>query len=155
IVMLLFFSAVEIVETRSEMGPASTIRIANSPRDAVDVIKNRKQAFAGDAELLCDRQSDFERYLKLLNNVRTFFAHNYRERRLLARDVRPGTAEDSKNLQAFAALDQSKVQLVYDRERGTYSVYSLSNEQKIAFCFYGDDEAAAAATAGAGVIESG
>ena len=138
LVLLLFFSAVEIIETQSEKGPVNTIRIANSPREAVDVIRNRTAGFAGTEPLLCDRQSDFERYLKLLNNVRTFFAHNYRERRLLARDLKPGTAEDSKNLQAFAALDQSKVQLVFDRERGTYSVYSLSTDQKIAFCFYGE-----------------
>ena len=35
IVLLLFFSAVEIVETRSEKGPVRTIRIMNSPRDAI------------------------------------------------------------------------------------------------------------------------
>jgi hypothetical protein len=155
--LLLFFSAVEITETRSEKGPANTIRITNSPRDAVDVIRNRKQGFAGEEALLCDRQSDFERYLKLLNRVKTFFAHNYRERRLLARDVKPGYADDSRNLQAFAALDQTKVQLVYDRERDSYSVYALSSEQKIAFCFYGeaDEGAAATSTPELGVIESG
>jgi len=156
LVMLLFFSAVEIIETQSEMGPVNTIRISNSPRDAADIIRNRKLPFAGAEPLLCDRQSDFERYLKLINNVRTFFANNYRERRLLARDLKPGDAHDSKNLQAFAALDQSKVQLVFDREAGTYSVYSLSNEQKIAFCFYGEAESAAVSTSGdVGVMEMG
>ena len=94
--------------------------------------------FRGADELRCDTQSDFERYLKLLNTLRTFFAHTYRERRLLARGVTAGTADDSKNLQAFAALDQTKVQLVYDRERGTYSLYALSTDQKVAFCFYDD-----------------
>ena len=144
IVLLLFFSAVEIIETRSEAGPVRTIKIMNSPREAADIIKTRKQAFGGPDELRCDIQSDFERYLKLLNTLRTFFANNYRERRLLARDLQPGAAEDSKNLQAFAALDQSKVQLVYDRDRGTYSLYSLSADQKIAFCFYDDYQVAAA-----------
>jgi hypothetical protein len=155
--LLLFFSAVEITETQSEKGPVSTIRINNSPRDAVDIIKARTQAFTGPEAILCDRQSDFERYLKLLNRVKTFFAHSYRERRLIARDLNPGSKEDSKNLQAFAALDQSKMQLVLDRERGTYNVWSLSTEQKVAFCFYGDADAAAATTASAelGVIESG
>jgi hypothetical protein len=138
IVLLLFFSAVEIIETRSANGPVNTIRVTNSPRDAVEVIKRRKQVFRGTDELRCDTQSDFERYLKLLNTLRTFFAHSYRERRLLARGVAPGMADDSKNLQAFAALDQSKVQLVYDRERGTYSLYALSTDQKVAFCFYDD-----------------
>ena len=155
--LLLFFSAVEITETQSEKGAVNTIRIANAPREAADVIRNRKQGFAGNEALLCDRQSDFERYLKLLNNVRTFFAHGYRERRLLARDLTPGTAADSRNLQAFAALDQTKVQLVYDSKRGTYSLYSLAGDQKIAFCFYGEAEASAAAstTGDLGVIESG
>ena len=49
--------------------------------------------------------------------MRTFFAHTYRERRLLARGMKPGPEKDSKNLQAFAALDQTKVQLVFDKGR--------------------------------------
>jgi hypothetical protein len=121
----------------------------------VDIIKARKQAFAGPEALLCDRQSDFERYLKLLNKVRTFFAHNYRERRLLVRGLRPGAPDDSRNLQAFAKLDQSKVQLVYDRERGNYNVYSLSNEQKVAFCFYDPARSAGPASAQYEFIDSG
>ena len=137
IALLLFFSAVEIIETRSEKGPVNTIRVSNSPREAADIIKARKQNEDND-ELRCDTQSDFERYLKLFNSLRTFFAHTYRERRLLARDLNPGVAGDNKNLQAFAALDQSKVQLSYDRERGTYSLHSLSTEQKVAFCFLDD-----------------
>ena len=155
IVLLLFFSAVEIIETHSENGPVSTIRIANSPREAVDIIKNRTQAFTGTEALLCDTQSDFERYLKLLNKVKTFFAHNYRERRLLARGLSPGEAGDNKNLQTLAALDQTKMQLVYDRERGTYSLYSLASEQKVAFCFYDDAQPAGPASAQYEFIESG
>ena len=34
-------AAAEIVETRSENGPVTTIRIMNSPRDAVDIITRR------------------------------------------------------------------------------------------------------------------
>jgi len=154
IVLLLFFSAVEIVETRSEKGPVNTIRIMNSPRDAIDVIKQRREP-AGSDELRCDTQSDFERYLKLLNTLRTFFAHSFRERRLIARDVSPGAPDDSKNLQKFAALDQTKMQLVFDRERRTYSLYSLSSEQKIAFCFYDDVQLARATSAQYEVIDSG
>ncbi len=155
IALLLFFSAVEIIETRSEHGPVHTIRIANAPREAAEIIKRRKVAFGGPDALKCDSQSDFERYLKLFNTLRTFFAASYRERRLLARDVKPGEAQDSKNLQAFAALDQSKVQMVYDRERGTYSLYALSNEQKIAFCFYDDARAAGGPSGQYESIDSG
>ncbi|MCC7486685.1 MAG: hypothetical protein IT529_17065 [Burkholderiales bacterium] len=155
IALLLFFSAVEIIETRSEKGPVSTIRIANAPREAIEVIKRRTAAFTGTEELRCDSQSDFERYLKLFNTLRTFFATSYRERRLLARDLRPGDPNDSRNLQAFAALDQSRVQLQYDRERGTYSLFSLSNEQKVSFCFYDDEHALGGAVPQYEAIESG
>jgi len=84
IVLLLFFSAVEIVETRSESGPVNTIRVGNSPRDAVDILRARTHPFSGPEALKCDSQSDFERYLKLINVLKTFFAHSYRERRVLA-----------------------------------------------------------------------
>jgi hypothetical protein len=138
IVLLLFFSAAEVVETRSEKGPVRTVKIMNSPRDAIDVIWGRTGPFSGPEAFKCDVQSDFERYLKLLNLVRTFFAHTYRERRQLARGMNLDPEKDSKNLQAFAALDQTKVQLVYDKGLSAYSLYALSNEQKVAFCFYDD-----------------
>jgi len=142
IVLLLFFSAAEIVETRSEAGPINTIRIANSPRDAIDAIRSRKNAPAGPEALRCDTQSDFERYLKLLNTLKTFFAHSYKERRLLARGLNLDAEKDTKNLQGLAALDQTKIQLVYDRGRSAHSLYALSNEQKIAFCFYDENQSA-------------
>jgi len=135
IVLLLFFSSVEIVETRSEAGPVSTIRIRNSPRDALDVIRGRERAFAGPEELKCDIQSDFERYLKLINVLKTFFAHSYRERRVLARGLSLND-KDGRGLQSFAALDQSKIQLSYDKGSSAYNLYALSPEQKVAFCFY-------------------
>src|SRR5262249_60489916 len=65
IVLLLFFSAVEIVETRSEMGPASVIRIANAPREAAEIIKQRREAFGGAEKLRCGLETDFGRYLKV------------------------------------------------------------------------------------------
>jgi len=142
IALLLFFSAVEIIETRSAGGPARTIRIANSPREAAEAIKKRGQAFIGPEAMRCDMQSDFERYLKLFNALRTFFATTYRERRLLATNLKAADLHDSKNLQALAALDPNKVQLVHDPARGAYSLFSLSSEQKIAFCFYDDAQAA-------------
>ena len=54
IVLLFFFSAAEIVETRSEKGPVRTIKIMNSPRDAIDVIKDRKLPFSGPDAFKCD-----------------------------------------------------------------------------------------------------
>jgi hypothetical protein len=136
IALLLFFSAAEIVETRSEKGPVNTIKIVNSPREAIDTIKTRQSL--GSGELRCDTQSDFERYLKLINSLKTFFANSYRERRELAKGINLDIAKDSRNLQSFAALDQTKTQLVYDKGLAAYSLYALSPDQKIAFCFYED-----------------
>jgi len=155
IVLLLFFSAAEIVETRSEKGPVNTIKIMNSPRDAIDVIRGRKHGFSGPAALKCDTQSDFERYLKLLNLVRTFFANTFRERRLLAKGMNLDPEKDSKNLQNFAALDQTKVQLVYDKGLAAYSLYALSSEQKVAFCFYDDRTAPGLASPQYGMMQAG
>src|SRR5437868_2873043 len=59
IALLLFFSAAEIVETRAEGGPISTIRIMNSPRDAIDVIRARTAQLSATEALRCDAQSDF------------------------------------------------------------------------------------------------
>lgn len=136
IVLLLFFSAAEIVETVSEKGPINTIRIANSPREATDIIKARRQVFAGADALRCDTQSDFERYLKLVNTLKSFFAHTYRERRVLARGLNLDLEKDAKNLQSFASLDQNKIQLVYDRGLKAYNVFALSPDPKVAFCLF-------------------
>lgn len=143
IVLLMFFSAVELIETRSEKGPKNAIRIMNSPRDAIDVITARKQPFGGPDELKCDTQSDFERYLKLLNNLSTFFAHNYKERRLIASGLKFDVAWDSKILQDFATMDPNKAQLVYDTGRSAYNLYAISPEPKVAFCFFESDRSAA------------
>ena len=155
LVLLLFFSGVEIVERHSENGPATTIRIANSPRDAVDIIKARTTPFTGSEALLCDRQSDFERYLKLLNKVRTFFAHNYRERRLIAGSLKSRAEADGQVLQALTAVDSARIQVAHDRERATYSLYSVSGEQKVAFCFYDPARSTEPASAQYEFIESG
>ena len=155
IVLLLFFSSAEIVETQSENGPVNTIKIMNSPRDAIDVIRGRKQGFSGPEALKCDTQADFERYLKLLNLVRTFFANTFRERRLLARGMNLDPEKDSKNLQNFAALDQTKVQLVYDKGLSAYNLYALSSEQKVAFCFYDDRTSPGLPPSQYGILQAG
>jgi hypothetical protein len=45
--------------------------------------------------------------------------------------------KDSRNLQSFAALDQSKIQLVFDKGTRAYNLYALSPEPKVAFCLSG------------------
>ncbi|HSQ02659.1 MAG TPA: hypothetical protein VLN59_01415, partial [Burkholderiales bacterium] len=152
IVLLLFFSAAEIIETTSENGPINTIKVMNAPRDAVPIIRNR-QRVAEDEALRCDTQADFERYLKLLNALSTFFAHSYKERRVLASGLRLDQT-DSRSLQRFAALDQTKVQLVYDKGTSAYNLYALSPEPKVAFCFYENNESAEFINAGAAGVAS-
>lgn len=149
IVLLLFFSAAEIIETRAENAPATTIRIMNSPRDAADIITRRKAPFGGEESQRCDTQSDFERYLKLINALKTFFAHTYRERRLLASGLNLELDKDTRGLQSFAALDQNKIQLVYDKGVRAYNLYALSPEPKVAFCL----SESAATGAGVGDFE--
>jgi hypothetical protein len=136
IVLLLFFSAAELVETRSENGPVTTIRIMNSPRDAIDIITRRTSPVASEAQR-CDTQADFLRYLKLINSLKTFFAHSYRERRVLATGLNLELEKDSRSLQSFAALDQNKIQLVFDKGARAYNLYALSPEPKVAFCMSG------------------
>ena len=133
IVLLLFFSSAEIIETASPNGPRTSVRIMNSPREAVDVIMGRKVPAAGDLQR-CDTQSDFERYLKLINALKSFFAHSYRERRLLASGLNLEPEKDPRALQSFAALDQTKTQLVFDQGTRTYSLYAVSGDPRIAFC---------------------
>lgn len=133
IVLLLFFSAAEIIETRGEQEARVAIRIMNSPRDAVEAIRARTQSAPNDL-VRCDAQSDFERYLKLINSLRSFFAHSYRERRLLAGGLNLEPEKDSRAIQPFVALDQTKTQLIYDKGTRTYSLYTLSPDPKVAFC---------------------
>ena len=144
IVLLMFFSAAEIIETRSENGPRHTIKIMNSPRDAIDVITGRKQQASGADELRCDTQSDFERYLKLINTLTTFFANSYKERRLITKGLKFDLSKDGKILQDFATLDPTRAQLVYDTGQSSYNLYALSAEPRVAFCFHEGNESAAA-----------
>ena len=155
IVLLLFFSAAEIVETRQDSNRVRVIKIMNSPRDAIDVIKARKRPFTGPEALKCDTQSDFERYLKLLNAVRTFFANIYRERRILARNMKLDPKEDSRALARLAALDQSKIRLTFDKVSAEYSLYALSSEEKVAFCFFDERRPGRRLTPNYEVIQAG
>ena len=120
-----------------------------------DVITRRKDIFAGAEEHKCDTQSDFERYLKLINTLQTFFAHSYKERRLLASGLNLELEKDSRSLQSFASLDQSKIQLVYDKGARAYNLYALSPEPKVAFCLSDGGASAGRGVAGYEVIGAG
>jgi hypothetical protein len=145
IVLLLFFSSVEIIETDSKAAQRKRITIMNSPREAIEVIRNRKKALDLPTALRCDTQSDFERYLKLINSLKRFFANLYTERQTLAKGFKLDLITDTKGLQILATLDPAKVKLVYsknEKDEDIYSLYAMSNEQKAAFCYYQDDPSA-------------
>jgi hypothetical protein len=127
----------------------------NSPRDAADIVFRRKDLVSDAAENRCDTQSDFERYLKLINTLQTFFAHTYRERRLLAGGLNLEQEKDTRSLQSFAVLDQNKTQLIYDQGTRTYNLYSIAPDAKIAFCLSEGGAAAERGAAGYAVIAAG
>jgi hypothetical protein len=135
IVMLLFFSAADIVDTDAN-NVSRTIRVRNSPRDAIDSLKQQSMLRGGDLsdELLCDEQSDFQHYLKLINSLKTFTAHSATERRLLADHLALDAKGQMKDLNEIASLDPSKYQW-FRHADNTYSIYAISSEPKTALCF--------------------
>jgi len=99
--------------------------------------------------------SPTSRYLKLINTLKTFFAHTYRERRLLASGLNLEPDKDSRGLQSFAALDQNKIQLVLDKGARAYNVYALSPDPKVAFCLAETASSGANAAADFEVVAAG
>jgi hypothetical protein len=135
IVLLLFFSAADIVET-DDKGVAHTVRIKNSPREAAETLAEQSRLGAGAMPdpLRCDAQSDFQHYLKLIDSLRTFTAHSATERRLLAKNLTLDPKDNLKALETIAALDPTKFQ--WDRHTdNTYSIFAVSSEPKTALCF--------------------
>jgi hypothetical protein len=135
LVLLLFFSAADIVET-DDNGVTHTVRIKNSPREAADTLaqQSRLGAEAMPDALRCDAQSEFQHYLRLIDSLRTFTAHSATERRLLAKNLTLDPKDDLKALETIAALDPAKFQ--WDRHAdNTYSIFAVSAEPKTALCF--------------------
>jgi hypothetical protein len=138
IVLLLFFSAVDIVDVDTH----STIRIRNSPGDALEGMDQAASDSAGE-DLRCDLQSDFQHYLRFINTLTTFSANSYVERRKLAEGVqlqsdaagaKPGTDGAIKDLATIAGLDPTKFQWVRDADKNAYTIYAISSEPKTALC---------------------
>ncbi len=102
VVLLLFFSAIDVTVSNSGSGSIQkhTIRIRNSPRDAIDAlyasppaIDTAKTASLGARELnLCKGQTDFQHYLKLINNLTSFTAQSAPQKKAILEGIsgRPG-----------------------------------------------------------------
>jgi hypothetical protein len=135
IVLLLFFSAADIVEV-DDHGVSHTIRIRNSPRDSIDSLRQQVALESADLanELRCDTQSEFQHYLKLINSLMTFTAHSSTERRVFAEHLTLDSKVDLKDLNAIASLDPSKYQWLRHSD-GTYTIFAMSSEPKTVLCF--------------------
>jgi hypothetical protein len=133
VVLLLFFSAADIVKTDGTT--VTSIRVRNSPREALDAISQQASLDASGLsnDLRCDAQSDFQRYLKLINSLTTFSAHAYTERRLLVDNLKLSDKDSVKDLADIAGLDPAKYQ--WNRHGDNiYTIYALSAEPKTALC---------------------
>jgi len=133
IVLLLFFSRAEITG-RDDQGNLHTITIRNSPEEALDAL-DAQQSFGAVAKALrCDTQSEFQRYLKLIDSLTTFTARYVTERRLLAKDLALDPKAPFKDLATLASLDPTKFQWVRT-DNSHYSIYALSSAPKTVLCF--------------------
>jgi len=145
IVLLLFFSAADITVSEDSTDAAGhpqkvskSIRIRNSPRDALDTLKQQQSLLEqGEVSgaLRCDTRSEFQHYLILINSLNSFSARYYNERRVLV-DHLSLTSTSLKDLESLASVDTSKFQWVRHSDK-TYSLYSVDSEPKTALCFAG------------------
>ncbi len=136
VVLLLFFSAADIVQTDAQ-GHTSAIRVRNAPREALDSLAQQSSydpRLVG-AEGRCDIQSEFQHYLNLINSLTGFSAHTFTERRLLVDDLKVDTQGGFlKDIAAIAALDPTRFQW-YKLAEGHYRIYSIAPDSRVALCF--------------------
>lgn len=133
IILLLFFSQAEITGA-DDQGNLHTITVRNSPAEALDALDEPENFAAVSQALRCDTQSQFQRYLKLIDSLTTFTARYVTERRLLARDLALNPKAPFKDLATLASLDPSKFQWVRT-DNNHYSIYALSSAPKTVLCF--------------------
>jgi hypothetical protein len=94
LVLLLFFSAATITETKTvgENKTVTTIRVTNSPREAIDALHKQEQLLNDgplpQGELRCDALSDFQHYLKFIDSLKPLSAQYFKKPRPLAENIR-------------------------------------------------------------------
>ncbi len=133
IILLLFFSEAQITAP-DDQGNLHTITIRNSPAEALDALDAQQSFGSVSKALRCDTQSQFQRYLKLIDSLTTFTARYVTERRLLAKGLVLNPKSPFKDLATLASLDPTKFQWV--RTDGNhYSIYALSSGPKTVLCF--------------------
>lgn len=127
VVLLLFFSGAEIT-AKGKSGDVS-IKIANDPRTAIAKILS----VGHDMAVPCADKTQFELYLSLIDELRSFFATAYSERRLVASGIE---LNQSTALKDLLSLDTTKLSLVRTKDKPpTYDIYAVAPGQSIALCY--------------------
>jgi hypothetical protein len=136
VVLLLFFSAIDVTVSNSASGSMQrhTVRITNSPRDAIDALYTSPQAIdtanvtsLGARESnLCKGQTDFQHYLKLINNLTSFTAQSAPQKKPILEGVPVASDDLGRVIAAVATLDSSKTSVSYNKQDHTFSLYGIS-----------------------------
>jgi hypothetical protein len=134
VVLLLFFSAIDVTVAGPNGAPAQRLRIRNAPRDAIDALYSRPPSpgvpsgptFAAAEANTCVNQTDFQHYLKLINNLTTFTAQSSPQKKIILDSVPVGDADLGRVLAALTTLDATKTSVKYDKDHHTLSLYGLS-----------------------------
>jgi hypothetical protein len=136
IVMLLFFSSATITETAVAADgkrTVTTIRLMNSPRDAIDTLEQQLAAAQEGpvaAELRCDTDADFQHYLKFIDALDPMSARYYKERRLLLT-----VPYATQNLKDVLGVDPAKYEITQNPKDSTkLDIYALSPDAKTTLC---------------------
>jgi hypothetical protein len=136
VVLLLFFSAIDVTVTEPAQGGTAehTIRILNSPRDAIDALYTvppaagpAKATFAENEMDTCRGQSDFQHYLKLINNLTSFTAQAASQKKVILDSISLNNIDDlGRVIAAVSALDSTKTSIKYDKATNTLSLFGKS-----------------------------
>jgi hypothetical protein len=137
VVLLLFFSAIDATVTESPPGGPTverTIRIRNSPRDAIDALYTvppeagpTKLTLAENETDTCKGQSDFLHYLKLINNLTSFTAQAASQKKTILESISLDNVQDlGRVIAALSALDSTKTSIKYNKTDNTLSLFGKS-----------------------------
>jgi hypothetical protein len=136
VVLLLFFSAIDVTVAEPGEGGAAhhTIRIRNSPRDAIDALYTvPPEAGAAEPTLAqketdtCKGQSDFLHYLKLINNLTSFTAQSGSQKKVILDSISLQDVDMARVIAAISTLDSTKTSVKYDRDKNTLSLFGKSS----------------------------
>jgi hypothetical protein len=132
VVMLLFFSAIDVtvVVPGEDSAVRHTIRIRNSPRDAIDALYTvppptgaPKPTLAETEKENCKEQSDFLHYLKLINNLTSFTAQSKTQKKVILDAISLDDVDLARVIAAMSALDSTKTSVKYNKTDNTLSLY--------------------------------